>query len=135
MGYYTRFTFVDTPEPAIERLREVSGYSFDDTHKWYDHEDDIKRVSKEFLGKLITVQGEGEESGDLWVLYALNGVIQRHKAEIVYPPHNFTLPKKITKNIAVAVGGATVYAEVTLPESATEQQWEDEARRIIRESI
>jgi hypothetical protein len=53
----------------------------------------------------------------------------------VGPPHTFTLPKKITKTLPVRVVGTVLYAEVTLPENASEQQWQDEARRIIKESI
>lgn len=54
----------------------------DDSCKWYEHEDDMKRISKEFPEVLFTLHGNGEESGDIWVKYFKNGKMQTSKAEI-----------------------------------------------------
>ena len=87
MGYYTYFNFDDTPKDVVKRIEEVSGYEdFQESRKWYDYMQDIASVSKEYPAVLITCTGRGEEEDDLWVLYALNGEIQQHKAQIIYPP-------------------------------------------------
>ena len=49
--------------------------------KWYDNEKDMLALSKAFPGILFTLHGEGEESGDIWNKYFLNGKMQVAKAE------------------------------------------------------
>lgn len=44
--------------------------------KWYDHQDDLIGLSKEFPSTLITVTGSGEDSGDYWRKYFFNGKVQ-----------------------------------------------------------
>ena len=56
--------------------------SSSDSCKWYEHEDDMKVMSKDFPEVLFTLHGEGEESGDIWNKYFLNGKVQVCKAEI-----------------------------------------------------
>jgi hypothetical protein len=56
MGYYTQFEIECAPR-VLERLEDVSGYSFEDTCKWYEYETDITAVSKEFPSEIITVTG------------------------------------------------------------------------------
>ena len=58
----------------------------DDRVKWYEHEADMCKMSLEIPGVLFHLMGEGENTGDLWDLYALNGRVQKHKAEIVRKP-------------------------------------------------
>lgn len=50
--------------------------------KWYDHEKDIMWLSKKFPNVLFTLHGKGDESGDVWAKYFVNGEIQREKAEL-----------------------------------------------------
>lgn len=98
MGYYTRFE-IKTNEPKVmaELLEKEIGsygetfdYLFDnngdsyDCYKWYDHETDMKEVSKEFPGVLFTLKGEGEAAGDLWLKYFKDGKIQRCHAKITF---------------------------------------------------
>jgi hypothetical protein len=52
--------------------------------KWYNHTDEMLAMSKAFPDVLFTLSGEGEENGDLWKKYYLNGQYQEDKAEIVY---------------------------------------------------
>ena len=54
--------------------------------KWYEHNEDMTLMSKDIPNVLFALAGEGEESGDLWRAYYLNGKTWRSKAEIVYPP-------------------------------------------------
>lgn len=94
MGYYTRYelSFDHGYDPVLEekvmkRIEEISGYTylFDQEVKWYEHIEDMLTLSKEFPEIVFTLNGEGEESGDVWVAYFLNGKHVVHKAEIVLP--------------------------------------------------
>lgn len=56
----------------------------EESTKWYSHKEDMAKMSKAFPGVLFTLHGEGEEAGDLWVEYYLDGKIQREDAKIIY---------------------------------------------------
>lgn len=55
-----------------------------DECKWYDHEKDMKVLSKKFPSVLFTLYGEGEETGDIWRKYFLNGKIQVANVKMVF---------------------------------------------------
>ena len=73
--------FIDN-EPFLYGNTEAIKGSLEDSCKWYDHEDDMKRLSRRFPKSVFTLKGEGEESGDVWVKYFKNGKMQTSKAEI-----------------------------------------------------
>lgn len=84
---------INTAEEIIEKLRdsnEEAAYTLDENGdaqseaKWYDHETDFKAFSKQFPNWLFTLTGEGEESGNLWKKYFLNGKVQIANAIISY---------------------------------------------------
>jgi len=52
--------------------------------KWYRHDEDMLSLSRTFPEVLFTLHGEGEEGGDLWRTYYLNGGLQKEKAVITY---------------------------------------------------
>ncbi len=54
-----------------------------DACKWYEHEDDMREMSKKFKSVLFHLQGEGESSGDIWDAFFLNGKTQHHEAKVV----------------------------------------------------
>lgn len=54
--------------------------------KWYEWEDDLKKWSLEFPHVRFQMNGEGEESGDIWVAYAKAGRVQQEKAVITFAP-------------------------------------------------
>ena len=83
--------FIDDTPFAYEKTEPIRA-NLDDAVKWYDHEDDMKRLSLKFPEVVFTLKGEGEESGDVWVKYFKNGKIQTSKAEIVLDPFD---PKKL----------------------------------------
>jgi hypothetical protein len=60
--------------------RDGSSY---DSVKWYDHVENMREMSKAIPNVLFHLSGEGEDSGDIWDLYALNGKTQKHQAELV----------------------------------------------------
>jgi hypothetical protein len=65
----------------------------EESSKWYDHETDMRDFSKRFPDVLFTLNGEGEESGDVWVKYFKNGKMQSSKADIKLEKFD---PKKLT---------------------------------------
>ena len=102
MGYCTRYELnydtEDCPDDFDEELMirecengEISDYcrEFDggsDMCTWYDHESDMKHFSKRFPKVLFTLNGEGEEAGDLWIKYFKGGKMQNCRAKITYDP-------------------------------------------------
>lgn len=66
MGYYTNFDLSDNSEEIIQAIREISGYNCFDEVKWYNHEEDLIKVSLMFPDTEIFCEGDGEEQGDVW---------------------------------------------------------------------
>jgi len=64
------------------------GYSW----KWYDHDDDLLKLSLKFPDVLFILDGEDEEGGDIWRSYYKNGKTKRLDAEIVFPDYD---PKEL----------------------------------------
>lgn len=99
MGYYTEYdlSFVaeseDQHKEILTKLSEISGYQANDFQgwnsiKWYDHVQDMVKLSTLYQDTLFTLEGEGEESGDLWRAYFKNGKHVRNTAKIVFPDFN-----------------------------------------------
>jgi hypothetical protein len=75
----------------IKASEEMSYYLCEDgsgnnSGKWYSCDHDMIAVSLEIPNVLFTLHGEGEESGDIWDAYFLNGKMQKEKARIVIDP-------------------------------------------------
>lgn len=82
-----------TFETIMKQLREEvenAGYAMEEDGgaaqemKWYDYKTDIAEFTKKYPDWLFTLQGEGEESGDLWKCYFVNGKVQVSVPRIVY---------------------------------------------------
>ncbi len=95
MGYYSKFDITVlkvgetvVPEtgvgflPMMQKLEDISGYSFDeedntftggDNYKWYDCTKDMKALSAEFPEALFKVHREGEDAGDIEETYFKGG--------------------------------------------------------------
>lgn len=96
MGYNTYYS-IDFPNKDLygEDLTVVaSKHAVDDIEyalsdgscpfKWYEHEEDLRECSKKLPGKLIRLKGWGEDVGDMWVKYFLDGKMQR--IDLVFDP-------------------------------------------------
>lgn len=94
MGYNTRYTlsiiegYADEDE-INQRMGEISGYasdffSGDMECKWYSHKEDMKTLSLEYPSVLFLLEGEGEDTGDMWRWYFRNGKDQYIKAKITF---------------------------------------------------
>ena len=91
MGYYTHYDLVSDDGDVyrhIQDIQAVSGYSdlfCGESCKWYEHENDMLAYSKNNPSVQLTVSGEGEESGDVWVKWFKGGKMQAWKLEINLP--------------------------------------------------
>jgi len=72
------------PEMDMVRYGVGEDGTGSDRTKWYDHQKDMKVLSEKFPTVLFTLNGEGEEGGDLWKEYWLGGKVQVAQARIVY---------------------------------------------------
>jgi hypothetical protein len=111
MGYYTQFSFEYEPwkncsdeeykrfEEYIQEKNIDGGYAslseVDewDSCKWYEHTSEMKAISAKFPHVLMILGGKGEEPGDIWKKYYLNGKVQIALAEIVIPAFSEKLLK------------------------------------------
>lgn len=100
MGYYTKYTIIAETEwkdrndaffAEIERRLCDLGIGYNqDTHsteptKWYEHEEDMRKLSSEFPTVMFKVYGNGENDEDIWVRYYIDGKMQHEMAVIQYP--------------------------------------------------
>ena len=108
MGYYTSYNLEVTSLECqghtdsanlIHQLREQNenaAYAFDEhgdaeeSTKWYDHDADLIEFSKGKMDALFVLEGTGEEAGDLWKTYYLNGQKQTCQAIITFDEFDVT---------------------------------------------
>jgi hypothetical protein len=93
----------DTADRAIEAIKEkfevkdsiptvkgVIAYlghdPFEASCKWYEHADDMIKISKKYPDVLFILSGEGEESGDIWKEYFYKGKVQIANAIVTFDP-------------------------------------------------
>lgn len=111
MGYYTYHTLYvlddnmkclndETDEHEVLITRKVfeepedsdSRMLFEDSAKWYNCTEDMKKHSLEYPDLLFEIDGQGEENDDIWIEYFKNGKSQFCRAQIVYPKYD---PEKL----------------------------------------
>jgi len=103
MGYYTDYT-LETHKSKMN-ISDILGnlsendfgglnYAIDvygeyyESVKWYDHEDDMKKLSLKFPDVIFKLHGEGENSGNLWDKYFKNGKMQTCYAVITFDDYD-----------------------------------------------
>lgn len=97
MGYFTRFSLDIIgelpPDKNIEdfelEISKKSSYDsdwtlFEDSVKWYDYSNDLKEFSKLYPELIFVLDGEGEESGDIWRSFYKDGKEQMSKPTIIF---------------------------------------------------
>ena len=104
MGYYTSYSLklkehvkeedkpvdLDYIMYQLRKENDCASYAFDENGetlqecKWYESTNDLKAFSKRYPTVLFELKGEGEESGDIWTEYFLNGKSQRCKVIMTY---------------------------------------------------
>lgn len=73
----------DNYDPITDCLE----FSLNET-SWYDHEEDMKVLSKNVPDVLFELYGEGQESGDLWYKYFKNGKMQYCPGKVVFDDYD-----------------------------------------------
>lgn len=72
----------------IEEWKEKGFYPFDDSCKWYDHEEDMKEFSKKYPDMVFHLYGEGEDNTDMWYKHFKNGKMQVCPALITFDDYD-----------------------------------------------
>ncbi len=99
MGYYTRYEleildgndYVTEYESEISNLADYNDCFSDESIKWYNYEEDMKKYSKKHPNTVFCVSGEGEDNVDIWKAYFKNGKMFKTKAIILF--ENFSEDK------------------------------------------
>ena len=98
MGYNTDYTltYFSVDHKAIEAfvkgnydypdflLELVDGFS--NNGKWYEHSEEMRKLSVAFPEIHFELQGFGEEQPDAWVKHFLGGKMQKCEGTITFPP-------------------------------------------------
>jgi hypothetical protein len=112
MGYYTKFRLIasndhsdckqarDLAQAALITMESAGveigyGYDFlkdllddDNDAKWYEHEQNMREWSARAPDVLFTLEGEGEEAGDVWKKYFKDGKMQICRAVLTFEPYD-----------------------------------------------
>ena len=103
MGYYTYFSlsyhgdgkeieefkkYEPTDKDGFvldsDRMKTLINDEWRDQWKWYDWEDDMKKLATKFPNILFVLEGDGEESGDIWE-FRIKGHISEYQT-VCMPP-------------------------------------------------
>ena len=101
MGYYTRYriscnSFVQVenfpfsyPDNYIDEgitfISPDSEAVYGDSVKWYEHDEDMLELSRQFPNVTFTLEGDGEEQGDVWIKHYKDGKMKLRKAITTFP--------------------------------------------------
>lgn len=103
MGYYTKYSASFTPQTNevvqhIEQWKRSDDYDEGtfynawvdqtDRTKWYDHDDFMKKLSKQFPNVVFILEGEGEGPEDIWKKYYKDGKVQVARAKITFDKYD-----------------------------------------------
>lgn len=99
MGYYTKFSLeligCINEEQEDQILNEnVLGYDcplsmmLKDEYKWYSWQINMQMISKKYPTVLFKLSGIGEEKGDMWDCYFLDGKYQFCKSKVIYEKYD-----------------------------------------------
>ena len=77
------FDYCDWTEERREKEYNNLDLEFisNDTMKWYDHDQDMLELSKQFPEYVFELYGDGEETDDEWYTYYWNGEMQHAPVE------------------------------------------------------
>ena len=105
MGYYTYYDLEMHPAQTEDRWNEIRRAILaeiyecapadvteaeiecflQDSLKWYNYDEDMRRISLAYPDITFVLSGEGEEVEDMWKAYYNNGESEHIDAELVYP--------------------------------------------------
>lgn len=101
MAYYTVFNLTVDPEnndiiedfrknPNAEMALTAEGDPNEEA-KWYNSDEDLINFSLKYPNHLFTLEGVGQENGDMWRLYCQNGKFKRLAVEIKWPDFDLSM--------------------------------------------
>lgn len=121
MGHYTTYKGkVEGTGPIMDKFMDDahSGDAFGDSNwsfplldfteeyindgesmTWYEHEIHVLGVTMKYPNLLFTLEGEGEETGDIWKKYFRNGKMVEVRAVVTFP--EVDLDKELPKDDTV----------------------------------
>jgi hypothetical protein len=104
MGYYTDYELeLQGKGPIYDRLKEKA-YDIELCYsrsleqvitdglsevKWYDHEEDLNSVSKDWPNVMFVLTCLGED-GERWRVYSMNGVAQKVPGKVLYEEPDYS---------------------------------------------
>ena len=65
---------------------------YNEPAKWYEYDASMKELSRHFPDAVLQLDGEGEESGDIWRRFYHQGKVQECPGTVVYDAYD---PKKL----------------------------------------
>jgi len=57
-----------------------------ESYKWREHEEDLCEVSSQYTDVVFILDGEGEQTGDVWRKFFLNGKLVHSWSPTIEPP-------------------------------------------------
>lgn len=128
MGYETRYLLTHNSDVKLD-LIDSSYYYVEygeetDGIKWYDHHDDMVVHSLKYPEVVFTLSGEGEESGDKWLVRYLGGqVIEEKRASSIFAFEELTR-KKLEDEIINQMAGVFNSEEVVFVSNAVKRAFD-----------
>jgi len=107
MGYYTyyKLSVVNEEDFTKEQLQDAASrlakrldydgeiptsdpfaWLGNESMKWYDHEEDLMRLSDEYPDMVFFLEGWGEEFDDVWRKYFKNGAFKSYHRHYYWDP-------------------------------------------------
>ena len=73
----------------VFEARDEDFYDCSDGWKWYEHEEDMRYISKQLPHDvLLLLEGKGEENGDVWREYYRSGKCARCTPEVTWKEYS-----------------------------------------------
>jgi hypothetical protein len=88
------YALEDGPELVPDGDQTALWFSGKEPVSWYRCDEDMLAVSRLFPGCVFRLHGDGEDKGDLWYGYYMDGQMEVCQAEVVYPEPE-TIPWKL----------------------------------------
>ena len=80
------YPFEDCLEDIFEEISEGADLEFNGNGSWRKHEEEMVELSERYPNVVFKLHCEGEEQGDVWDKYFLNGFMQTRRAKVEIPP-------------------------------------------------
>lgn len=145
MGYYTKFKISVEPSEMTDEvlafLADASGYSAESiagggsSIKWYNYEDHVLEASTRFPVAVITIDGDGEDAGDVWRMYATGGAVERVQAVITYPEMTLKRPELQIRTVIVPLAGVNVCVQILALPCETDAVLLHRAKATLRDML